>query len=138
MGVLVAPRLVANLAIDLVAQLLADDAFVDDVIAQRHFPLQLRLVATDCAAPRPAGETQYQFENCQRIGHVRIRVFRQQRCLNRLFLGAPQVRLEISISKLFVKKRIDFREMKNLKVNAGEFGERVVVQIGRQLAFAIR
>lgn len=70
--VFIAPRLVANLTVDLVAQLFPHDAFVNDVISQRQFTFPLRLIPIERAGFGPVGETQNQLENGQRIGRVRL------------------------------------------------------------------
>jgi hypothetical protein len=70
--VFIAPRLVANLTVDLVAQLFPHDAFVNNVISQRQFTFPLRLIPIERAGFGPVGETQNQLENGQRIGRVRL------------------------------------------------------------------
>lgn len=83
--VVVLPRLVADVTEELVAQLLVDDGLVDDVVAERRLLLAAQLDVVH--------EAQHQFEERQRLLEVGVVVLRQQRRLDRLLLGAPQVGL---------------------------------------------
>ena len=75
--VLVLPRLVADLTVDLVAQRLADDALVHDVVPDGDLPFELSQRIERGRSFRAVRVAQDELENRQRIRYVSLRIFRQ-------------------------------------------------------------
>ena len=90
--VVILPSLVGQLAEDFVAQLLVLKPLVDDVVREDLLPRSAEVVVVH--------EPEDQLEDGEGLLVVRLLALAQERCLDRLALHLPQVRLEVDVGHL--------------------------------------